>query len=212
MANLMDILQSQLTDDVIGQLSRQIGGVEPSQTKAATSGILTTLLGALAKNASSIQGAQALDSALERDHDGSILDQLNDVIGGNPQVAQRNARAMNGSGILKHILGERQGGAVDMISKMSGLNQGQTGNLMSILAPIIMGTLGKQKKQNGLDLAGIISMLSGSMGQTQAQNSDNPLMGMIGKFLDSDGDGSIIDDIGNIVGKGLLKNLFGGRR
>lgn len=207
----MDILQSQLTDEVIGQLSQQIGGVEPSQTKAATSGILTTLLGALAKNASSTAGAESLNNALERDHDGSVLDQLNDVIQGRPEVVQRHSRAVNGTGILKHILGERQSGAVDMISKMSGLEKGQTGNLMSILAPIIMGTLGKQKKQGGLDLAGLISMLSGSMAQTKTQNADNPLMGMIGKFLDADGDGSVIDDIGSIVGKGLLKNLFGRR-
>lgn len=211
MANLMDILQSQLTDDVIGQLSQQLGGVAPEKTKAATSGILTTLMGALAKNASNTNGATALNNALEQDHDGSLLDDLMGAIQGNPQVAQRHTRAMNGTGILKHVLGERQSGAVDMISKMSGLDQSKTGSLMSILAPIVMGTLGKQKKQGGLDIAGIISMLSGSMAQTKAQNSDNPLMGMIGKFLDSDGDGSIIDDIGSIVGKGLLKNLFGGR-
>lgn len=211
MTNLMDILQSQLTDDVIGQLSKQLGGVEPSQTKAATSGILTTLLGALTQNASSTQGAEALSNALDRDHDGSILNQLNDVIQGNPQVAQQHSRALNGAGILKHILGDRQDGAVDMISKMSGLEQGKTNNLMSILAPIIMGVLGKQKKEGGLDLAGIISMLSGSMAQTKAKNADNPLMGMIGKFLDADGDGKILDDIGAMVGKGLLKNLFGRR-
>lgn len=211
MANLMDLLQSQLTDDVIGQLSQQLGGVEPAKTKAATSGILTTLMGALAKNASNTQGATALNNALEQDHDGSLLEDLMGAIQGRPEVAQRHSRALNGTGILKHVLGERQSGAVDMISKMSGLDQSKTGNLMSILAPIVMGTLGQQKKQGGLDIAGIIAMLSGSMAKTQAQNSDNPLMGMIGKFLDSDGDGSIIDDIGSIVGKGLLKNLFGGR-
>lgn len=208
MANLMELLQSQLTDDVIGQLSQQLGGVDNAQTKAATSGILTTLMGALAKNASSIEGATNLNNALEQDHDGSILDDLMGAIQGKPEVVQRNPRALNGTGILKHILGERQSGAVDMISKMSGLDQSKTGSLMGMLAPLVLGTLGKQKKKNGLDLAGIIAMLSGSMAQTKVQNNDNPLMGMIGKFLDADGDGSIMDDIGGIVGKSLLKNLF----
>ncbi|MCB0571926.1 MAG: DUF937 domain-containing protein, partial [Phaeodactylibacter sp.] len=142
-ANLMDLLQGSLSEDMIGQLSQQLGGANKQQTAAAASGIVSTLMGALAKNASTQQGAQALNNALERDHDGSVLDNIMDVFSGNTQNV--NDRALNGSGILNHILGDRQGGAIDMISKLSGLDSGKTGNLMSMLAPVVLGALGKAK-------------------------------------------------------------------
>ena len=65
--NLMDLLQGSISSGMIDQFSRQLGGADKQQTAAAASGIVTTLMGALAKNASSTEGAQALNNALERD-------------------------------------------------------------------------------------------------------------------------------------------------
>ncbi|HFA51500.1 MAG TPA: DUF937 domain-containing protein [Bacteroidetes bacterium] len=207
MANLMDLLQGQLDDNLIGQLSNQLGGVDRQKTTVAAQGVMTTLVTALAKNAAHPEKAAGLEKALDNDHDGSILDNLTDLLGGNAQP--QNARAMNGAGIIKHLLGGQQSGAVDMISQMSGLNSGQTGNLMATLAPIVMGMLGKQKRQQGLDIGGIANMLSGTV--NQQRSSGNPLMDMANRFLDQDGDGSALDDVAGMVGKGLLGKLFGGR-
>lgn len=200
--NLMDLVQGQISESLIDQLSQQIGGASKEQTAAATTGIMTTLMGALAKNASTPEGAQSLNNALENDHDGSILDDVMGMLSGNTQP--QNARTMNGSGILKHLLGNKQSSAIDMVSKMSGLESGQTGNLMSTLAPLLMGTLGKAKKEGGLDVGGIASLLSGTVTQ---QRSSNPTMNLVTSFLDSDGDGSIVDDVANI-GMKFLGGLF----
>ncbi|HQU59444.1 MAG TPA: DUF937 domain-containing protein [Saprospiraceae bacterium] len=202
-ANLMDLLQGSLSEGMIDQLSQQLGGANKQQTAAAASGIVTTLMGALAKNASSPEGAQALNNALERDHDGSVLDNIMDVFSGNTQSV--NDRALNGSGILNHVLGDRQNGAVDMISKLSGLDSSKTGNLMSMLAPVVLGALGKAKQQQGLDVSGIASLLSGTV---STQKQQNPTMGLVARFLDQDGDGSIVDDVANMGMKilgGFLK-------
>lgn len=199
----MDMLQGNLSEGLIDQLSQQMGGADKQQTTAAASGIMSTLMGALAKNASTPEGANSLAKALDRDHDGGLLDNLSGMLSGNTQPEQ--ARASNGAGILKHLLGGQQSGAVDMISKMSGLSSGNTGNLMSMLAPMIMGTLGKAKKQNGLDVGGIASLLTNSVSK---QSQSNPTMSLITKFLDSDGDGSIVDDVASI-GMKMLGGLFG---
>ena len=79
MANLIDLLQSQLSDGLIDQLSNQIGA-NRQQTRTAADSILSTLIGGLAKNAANPRGAEALNNALNRDHDGSLLDNLNDLI------------------------------------------------------------------------------------------------------------------------------------
>ncbi len=207
MANLLELLQGQMDDNFIGNLSSRIGGANPEQTATAASGIMSTLVGALAKNASTPDGAANLANALERDHDGSVLDNLFGMLGG--QAQPQNPRALNGAGILNHLLGERQNGAVDMISKMSGLDSSQTGNLMTMLAPMVMGMLGKQKQQQGLDVSGLAGMLTHTV--TSQKQSNNPLMNLATNFLDKDGDGSILDDVAGMVGKNLLGGLFGKR-
>ncbi len=208
--DIMNLLQGQLSQGVLDQLTQQIGASDSKQTAAATAGIMNTLVGALAKNASNPEGAQSLSNALDRDHDGSVLDNVMDMFTGGGQVAQQNNRAMNGSGILNHILGDRQGGAIDMISKISGLDSGKTGNLMTMLAPILMGALGKQKRQQGLDVGGLANLLTGTVTQ-QNQSPQNPTMSLVTKFLDADGDGSITDDVASI-GMKLLGGLFGRKR
>ncbi len=205
--DLTSLIQSQVSEGLIDQLAGQLGGADRGQTAAATTGILSTLLGAMARNASTPDGAAALNNALERDHDGSILDDVMGMVTG--QNNAPSARTTNGTGILGHILGNRQGGAVDMISKMSGLNSGQTGDLMAMLAPVVMGMLGKTKRDQGLDAGGVTDLLTGFAKQEQ---SKNPAMSIITGFLDADGDGSIIDDVAGMLGKGLLGGLFKRRR
>jgi len=197
--DLIDLLQSQLSGNVIDQLSNQIGE-EKEKTEVATSGIISMLTTALAKNAASPGGASALANALDTDHDGSILDNIGDLLGGN----LTNNRAANGAGILRHVLGGKQGNAIDMISKMSGLNSAKTGNLMTMLAPIVLGMLGKQKRETNMDQSGLSDMLSRSVNSASSKRQE---MGLLGKLLDRDGDGSVMDDIAG-MGMKTLGNLF----
>lgn len=209
MANLFDLLNGRLDDNLIDQLSAQIGGADRQQTATAAQGIVSTLLSGLAKNAATPEGANSLANALDRDHDGSVLDNLMGLLGGG-QVAPEQSRALKGSSIIKHILGDRQGGAVDMISQVSGLESDKTSNLMTTLAPMVMGLLGQQKRQGGLDVGSLVGLLSNNA--QQQQQSSNPLLNIATSFLDKDGDGSAMDDIAGMVGKKLLGNLFGGGR
>ena len=204
MANLIDLLQSQLSDGLIDQLSKQIGAPK-QQTRTAADSILSSLIGGLAKNAQQPGGADALANALDNDHDGSLLDNLNDLIGGGGPTANINPRAANGEGILKHVLGGKKGGIMDMVSQISGLGQGQAGNLMTILAPIVMGMLGKQKRQSGLDSGGIANILAGALG-TQKQRG-GMATSLITSLLDRDGDGSAVDDVAKI-GMNIFSKFF----
>jgi len=201
MADIMDLLKGQLSEGLLDQLTQQIGAQDRRQTQQATDGILETLVEALARNTSNEQGASGLGAALDNDHDGSLLDNLNDYIAGGGQIQQQNPRSTNGAGILKHILGGKQSGIIDVISQMSGLNGNQTGNLMTTLAPIVLGMLGKQKRQQNLDNSGLASILAEAVGGQRRQQQRNPQMGMIGKLLDQDGDGQIIDDVAGMLGK-----------
>ena len=208
MPNLTDLLEGQLSGGMIDQLSKQLGGTDPKQTATAANGIMTMLVNQIARNASTPEGASSLSNALDRDHDGSVLDDLMGLLGGGANQPQQN-RALNGTGILNHVLGNRQGNVIQMISKMSGLDQGNTGNLMTMLAPMVMGMLGKQKRQQGLDTNGLTSFLNGEL--QQQRKSGNPTMNMITQFLDADGDGDIKDEVAS-MGMKFLGNLFRKKR
>ena len=203
MANLMDLLEGQLTGGVMDMLTNQIGAKNREQTATATKGILSTLMTQLMKNAASKAGAAALSGALDRDHDGSIMDDVMGMItGGSSNV---NERAANGAGILKHVLGDNKDNVTDMIGKMSGMDSGAAGSLMEKLAPMVMGTLGRQKREQGLDMDGLRDLLGNTVKSAQQDRAE---MSMIEKFLDQDGDGSVMDDLMNMGGKllgGFLK-------
>lgn len=190
--DLMELLKGQLGSGLMDQLSNQIGG-DKQQTETATNGILSTLIGALSQNVTKPGGAEALAGALDRDHDGSILNDISGFLGGNTQT--QNPSTTNGAGILSHILGDKLGGAAQMISQISGLNGDQTGSLMTTLAPIVLGVLGQAKQQNGLDANGIAGLLGNT---TQTQSGSNPFMGMVSQFLDQNHDGNVMDDIVNM--------------
>ncbi len=196
--NLVEMITSQLGGAVMSQISNQIGANE-QQTQSALSSVIPALIGAMAKNSSNQQGAEALSGALDRDHDGSILDNLGGFLG--------NASEGPGAGILKHILGGKRGAFEQVVSQNSGLNPQATGGLMEMLAPIIMGQLGKQKRENNLDAGGLSDLLSGANNQVRQNNN----MGILGKLIDADGDGDIKDDLLRLGGK-FLGNMFKGRR
>ncbi len=186
--NLIDLFQGQLSPEVLQQIGKQIGVEDTRQVAAASNGIASTLMAALNKNTTNPSGLNALVSALDRDHDGGILDDLMGYVTGQRQPA--NTATSNGSGILAHILGGMQTNVSDMISRVSGLDRSKVAQLATILAPIILGLLGKQRQQSSVSVGGIGDLLKQTV-----QTTSQPQMGLLGKFLDRNGDGSVIDDI-----------------
>ncbi len=199
--DLMNLLQSRLTPEVINQLSQQTGAA-PEQTAIAAQGVFSMLLSGLANNSSSESGATGILSALDRDHDGSILNDVMGLVMGSGQ----NSNAANGAGILGHILGGQQQNAAQMLSQTSGVSQNGVMDMMIKLAPIVMGVIGQQKQQQGGMNA---NALAGLLGNTVQNQNDNPLIQMATRFLDKDGDGSAIDDVMGMVGSKFLGGMFG---
>jgi len=209
--NLMDILQGQVSDEMLGQLSEHIGA-EPEQTAQATNGIFATLLGGLANNASSEGGLSSLANALDRDHDGSVLDDLAGMVGGMLQGGGQDSRATNGSGMLNHILGDRQEVAAEQIGQSSGLSAGQVMKLLPILAPIVMSVLGKTKSSGGLDLGSLANVLMGGAQQAQQQGGMGDLLGnILGSVLGGRQQQQPQQQQGGDLLGGLLGGLFGKR-
>jgi hypothetical protein len=195
MSQLLDLIMQKMDGNVTRRIGSQIGANEQT-TQAAIMTALPLLLAGLAKNSSSPDGARSLHGALSTDHDGSVLDNLDGLIG--------NAQTGPGAGILGHVLGEREPLAQQALSKASGLDTSRAGQLLMMLAPVVMGALGRAQRQRNLDAPALAGMLGNE--QAGLRQSSPGLMGLATRLLDKDGDGSIADELGGIAGK-----LFGGR-
>ncbi len=213
--DLMQLLQSQLNSNVISQISQQIGATE-EQTATATQGIFASLVGGLANNAASPSGLSALNAALDRDHDGSILDDIVGMVGG---MAQASSPATNGLGILGHILGDKQDQVAQHVSQASGLNMGQIMKLMPILAPIVMGLIGKLRNSNasqpssGGGLFDLAQILMGSAQSAQSGGFGDLIGTVLGGVLSGNQPASNSQQApqaGGLFGK-LLGSIFKGR-
>lgn len=197
MFSLQDLLGQEQGSETTNQISQMLGA-NPTVTQTAIQMALPMILGSLAKNAAQPQGAESLSNALEEKHDGGILNNLGGYLN-NSNAAQND----DGIGILGHIFGQNQGAAAQQVSKNSGLDIGQVAQLMITLAPIVMGYLGKQKQQQNLDAGGLSDMLNQQ--QQQIQSSGNPMMDMLTNYMDSDHDGSSMDDIASLAANYLSR-------
>ncbi len=236
MSGLLDILSSQLGSDAVSKLGSAIGA-DQNKTKDAVAAALPVLVGSLAKNAnSSPEGARALANALERDHDGSILDNiggllgaaggLGGLLGGSDSSSGGGLgsllgaagsllggggasapKTLDGEGILGHLLGAKKPAVAEGVSKASGLDSGQAAKLLATMAPIVMGALGKVKKERNLDADGLAGMLSGERQELEKKMPNTSVGGLL-SMLDSDGDGDLSDELGKL-GAGALGSIFG---
>lgn len=285
--DLSQLLQQQLKQQLSGGLMdvlTQQTGADPNTTTKASSAILSSLMGALARNASTPDGASSLANALDRDHDGSILDiigglmqggkqapgpdvptggglmdlitgmaqgsqgggggalggllggllggsqqqssggGIGDLIGGMMRQTQGSdggglgdllggllggkqagtqdnippqfRKTLDGGGILDHVLGEQKTEVAKQVSENSGLSLDKVLPLMATLAPILMGILGKTKRETGMDAGGLGGALIDMVTKSQSNPRQNaPDLGLAGTLLDRDGDGSVMDDV-----------------
>lgn len=190
------LLNSDLGQQIIDGIGQKTG-TSTQETKAVVSEGMPVLLGMLQKNASEKGAAGILDAL--KDHDGGILDNVKGFLGG--------ADTADGNKILGHILGAKQNDIEKAISQKSGVDLGSVTKILPLLAPIVMGYLGKKNKSSGgMDLGGL---LGGLMGGSNSNAGGDILSSVLG------GKGG--DILGSLTGGGkksggigdMLGGLFG---
>jgi hypothetical protein len=187
--DLMQILMDKLSGGAVSQISRQIGTDEQT-TNSAVNAAIPVLISAMAGNAAQRGGAESLNNALQQ-HDGSVLDDVSGYFnaGGNTD---------DGAGILGHVFGNRQNAVQDALSQKTGLDTGSIARILMMVAPLVMGALGKAQRSTGLDADRLGPYLQQQRQQAQAASPD--IMSTLSGLLDSNKDGSILDELGRLAG------------
>jgi len=193
MDSLLQTLLGQLSGDSLGAITDQLG-IDEGTAQKAVGLALPLLIGSLNRNSSSADGAQALTKAVARDHDGSILSDLASNLM-QPKVQE------DGLAILGHVLGAKKENVGNSLGKASGLDSAQVIQLLSMLAPVVLGAIGKAQRQKNLDAQGVASLL------TQEREQASSTLPGIAQLLDMDGDGDVTEEMINLGGS-LLSSFL----
>ena len=189
MSDLVSTVLAHLGDPQIAQIAAQLG-TTPDQARDAINHALPLIVGGMAQNASTPQGADALHNALG-DHAGQDVSSiLGNMLGGG------GASGIGGA-ILGHIFGGNQGAANQGLGHVTGLGEQGAGQLMAILAPIVMGILANHTLAQGLGPGGLGGMLGQQSQQMQQQGGLvggllNAVLGHSGGNLDLSGLGGLL--------------------
>ena len=202
--SLVEELMSRLQGAPLQQMAQQLG-TDPAQTEQAVGTALPLLLGTLGRNVAQPEGAANLFGALQRDH-GNTLD-LGGLLGsmlGSGGGASASA-VPDGGAILGHIFGGQRQQAEAGLGQATGLGP-QAGQLLQMLAPVVMAFLAQRTRGGGLDAGGLGQVLGQE--KEQLRNQGGLGGGLLGSLLDQDGDGQVgMGDLLKIGG-----SLLGGRR
>lgn len=219
--NLIELITGNAGNQVASQAENKFG-ISKNQIIALLAVAAPLVISYLRKKSQEDPNeAEALNNALDKDHDGSILD--------NP--AQVESRVQEGGSILDHIFGGQKAQVENQLSQNTGISMDKIGPILAMLAPLIMGYIGKEKQSSGVNSGGGLGdllggILGGAQNQAQAEPS-NPLNDILGSVLgggSQQSSGNPLNDIlGSVLGGGqqqqqqqgglggLLGSILGGK-
>ena len=180
----------------LSKLASQVGGSE-GEVKNGIMAALPAMLAALNKNTGTEEGAKSLNQALETKHDGSVLNNLEGYL--------KNPDLKDGAGILNHLFGAQTSNVAQAVSASSGLSQEGSVKMLQMMAPLVLGVLGQQKKENNLDAKGVGNLTSMFASNLTSNKNVSVIMGTVTNMLDSNKDGNVVDDLLGLAGKFLGK-------
>ncbi len=189
------MMRQMLSERNVETIARLINEPE-AKARTAISTVLPTLIAALGQAAASSDGAERLAAALDRDHDGSLLNELDSYVVSGGDVVQ-------GRKILKHVLGDRQAGIEQKLANASKLDVADMSKVMAGMAPVVMAALGADARESAVGSRGLADLLLGN---------NSPISALLGGGSQGgvQGGGGMAGALGGALGSALLGSLLGG--
>lgn len=192
--NIADLISGGVGSTVTSSASKMLN-IDEGKAKWVVSAAVPLMIAALNYNAKNKNQGEQIDRALEQ-HSGGILANLAGALSSRDTTS-------DGSKIVNHIFGKNTDYVTQNLSQKSGLSAGQIGGLLAMLAPVVMGFLGQQKRNT--NTGGVADLVGGLLGGG-AQNSGGGglLGGLIGSVLGGGRQAAPAND-----GLGMLTQLAG---
>jgi len=171
-----------------GGATQQLGqqfGLDQSQVSSALSALVPALAAGFQQNMSSSQGLDGLLGALGGGQHQRYVDDASSLA--HPDTVN------DGNAILGHVFGSKDVSreVASRAAAQTGIGEGVLKSMLPVVAAMMMGTMSKQMAPSGgAAQAGVAPSGGGAA-----------LIGMLAPMLDSNHDGSMIDDVIGIIGR-----------
>lgn len=161
-SNLMALVKDYLSDDVLNKISTHLGERKEGVAMAADSAVPSILAGLMQKT-SDPNGAESLmQSIAEGEGRGEILGNLSGRVDNESSVKDLIS---SGGGILNSTFGSKAQTITDHIASKAGISNRSGWSVTAILAPVVLGVIGKTLRSEGaLNAGGIMNLLRGQRG------------------------------------------------
>ena len=180
-SNLVAEVTEILSPALVSRIASALGLNQTSTQKAIVAAI-PALLASLISYVSTPQGATKLNEVVRKQEPG-MLSSLASAIGEPGQKALID----QGSSVLTSLLGGKTLSALSgALGQYAGTGEGSSKNLLGILGPVVLGVLGREQRDKGLDAAGLANLLT-----SQKNNVAAALPSGFSKYLTQAG---ILDD------------------
>jgi outer membrane protein OmpA-like peptidoglycan-associated protein len=158
MANILDELKGMVTSQIISKAASSLGESESGVTKTIGA-LLPTILGGLVQKSADTNAFSNIFNMLSDQRNIGFLDNLSGLVGGG-NLAQGDPKDIAGN-LMGNLFGNKVGGILDLVSTFAGVKKSSTSSLLGLAGPLIMGFLGRKIKNEGLNIAGLASLLNG---------------------------------------------------
>ncbi len=177
--NLVSYVMQFLTPDMVGRMAAALG-LNRSDAQSGVSAAVPALLAAFTGLADKPGGAQSLVNTIKQQS--GVADSFANMIGGSNQASFID----RGSSLLTSLLGNQDSSSLaSAVGRFAGLGQGKATSLLGMLAPLVMGLIGKQFGARGIDVGSLTSMLA-----SQRDQIAQAMPGGMGQMLESAGLGT----------------------
>lgn len=168
--NITDLITGGIGSKAIAGVAKALN-IDEGKAKWVVAAAVPLMITALNYNSKkSAEKESSINNALEK-HNGGIFDQIGNLFGQGPTEDDNK--------IVNHMFGKNTDVVKQNLASKTGLSSDKIGGALAILAPIVMGYLGKQKQQASSG-GGIGDLLGSVLGGGSSANSSG---GMIGSIL-----------------------------
>jgi hypothetical protein len=182
--NILEMILNAQGGGAASQLGNQFG-LDAGQTQSALGALLPALAGAVTQNARGQGGLEGLIGALGQGRHARYLDEPASL--GDPATVQ------DGNGILGHLLGSKEVSreVASRASQQTGIGADVLKRMLPVVAAMLMGGLAKGAGAGG---AGLSPQMP-DFGAGARAMPGGGLLDMLTPMLDSNRDGSALDDV-----------------
>jgi hypothetical protein len=178
--NLVSEIVEVLSPTIASRIASALG-LNPTSVQKAIVATVPALLAALISYVSKPQGANKLYEVVKKQEPG-MLSSLASCESGQKALIDQ------GASVLTSLLGGKTLSALaGAVGQYVGIGEGGAKNLLGLLGPVVLGVLGREQRDKGLDAPGLANLLA-----SQKSNVSAALPAGFSKYLSEPG---ILDDV-----------------